>query len=206
MSKLPRSLNCLAVLAISPLLASSCSDRDPLVHEMVRQQSTHHEIVARQSEELTKASRELVEADAKSRREQAEQQAQLQFQLETQRQGLSAQRDALESERREIAQHRYRDPLIAAALVQVATLLIAALPLVLLVLLIRAARSEPTDAPLGELIVHDLTSDVPLLLPAPLREPPATLLTGPDFPPALPTQQISPDDGSMADPQPSAPT
>ena len=182
MSKIPRNLNCIALLAISPLLASSCSDRDPLVDEMVRQQATHHEIVARQSEELTKASKHLVESDAKARREQAEHQAQLQAQIESQRQNLEAQRDTLEAERREIAHQRHRDPLIATALLQVATVLVASLPILLLILLIRAAKNEPADVPLGDLLVHDLTSESPLLLPAPLIDRQAKLLPPPAAP------------------------
>ncbi len=68
----------LALLAMTPVLASSCGGRDPLVDEMIRQQAKQQEIVARQSEELTKASQQLVEADANARREQAEQHAKLQ--------------------------------------------------------------------------------------------------------------------------------
>lgn len=168
MKLLSQTTTSLAFLALSPLLANSCRERDPLVDEMVRQQATHHEIVARQSEELTKASQKLVEAEAQSRREQVESQAQLQAQIQSQRQDLDAQRNALESERREIAQQRFRDPLIASALIQVATLLIAALPLALLVYLTRLSRSEPAHEPLSELLVHDITADTPLMFPAPL--------------------------------------
>ena len=192
-----RNLNPLILLAVSPLIASSCNDRDPLVDEMVRQQATHHETIARQGEELTKASRELVESDAKARRELAEHDAQLQVQRESERQNLDAQRDALETERREIAKQRHRDPLVAAALVQAATLLVAALPILLLILLVRAARNEPADVPLGDLLIHDLTAEEPLLLPAPLRHRPAVLLPPPEAPP-LPGDKACPADEQPA--------
>ena len=175
-----RKLNPLLLFAVSPLIANSCSDRDPLVDEVVRSQGRQQEALARQSEELVKVSQQLVEADSKARREQAEHHAQLQAQLESQRENIDTQRDSLEAERRQIAQQRHRDPLIAAALVQGATLLIAALPIVLLIFLIRAARSEPADAPLGELLIHDMTSEAPLLLPPPLTDPQANHLPAPE--------------------------
>lgn len=195
MKVLSGRMNTLAILALGPILASSCSERDPLVDEMVRQQATHHEIVARQSEELTKASQKLVEAEAQSRREQAAQHAKLQAELQSQQQNVDHQRNALESERREIAERRHRDPLIASGLIQAATLLVASLPLVVLILLIRAARNEPSDVPLGELLVHDLTSEAPLLLSAPIISRPATLLPAPEAtePPA---EDSSTDDNS----------
>lgn len=186
----------LVLLAMSPILVSSCGGRDPLVDEMIHQQAKQQESISRQSEELTKASQQLVEADANARREQAEQHAKLQSELQSQQQNLDQQRDSLEAERREIASRRHRDPLLAAALTQIATLLIASLPVVVLILLIRAARNEPSDVPLGDLLVHDLTSDAPLLLPAPIIGKSVKLLPAPDA--SGPAAEEPPTDDSPA--------
>lgn len=197
----------IATLLLSIVTLASCDNNGlpPIVEELARKQAAQQESLTKQSKELTEASRQLVESDAKARKELVDMQSNVQAQIEGQRQVVQQQRDSLEGERREIAHQRHRDPLIAAALVQAATLIVAALPIVALVLLIRAARQEPSDVSVAELIIHDSTAEQPLLLSRPLLEPDPKLIATTESP-ALPHQTSGgPDDESSASaPSPSS--
>ena len=187
-------------LLLSIVTLASCDNNGlpPIVEELARKQAAQQESLTKQSKELSEASRQLVESDAKARKELVDMQSNVQTQIEGQRQVVQQQRDSLEGERREIAHQRHRDPLIAAALVQAATLLVAALPLLVLVLLIRAARQEPSEVSVGELIIHDLTAEQPMLLSRPLLEPEPKLIATTESP-ILPDQTSGgPDEGSSA--------
>ena len=166
------------------LLLEGCgpprNELTPVVEEMTRRQAAQQEAVVRQSQDLSKASQQLVESDAQARRDLAKWQAEVQSQIESERQAVDQERDSLEGERREIARQRHRDPLIAAALIQAATLLVAVLPIVLILFLLRAAQNEPADVPLAELLMHELSAEQPLLLPGPIAPPAVKTLPSPD--------------------------
>jgi len=154
------------IVLAGSLMAIGCEqDPDHLrpMTDLVQKQAAPQESLVRQSERLTDASRQLVTADSESRRELVEFQSALQTRIDEERQALDRQRDGLDEERRAIAQQRHRDPLIAAALIQAATLLVAALPVLLIAMLIRGARQEPADTPMGEILVEELRSDRPRL-------------------------------------------
>ena len=51
---------------------------------------------------------------------------------------------------------------------------------VLILFLLRAARNEPAEVPLAELLVHDLSAEQPLLLPGPVAPPSVRALPNPD--------------------------
>lgn len=160
----------IGILMLSIVTLASCDAPNtlpPIVEDLAKKQAAQQESLTKQSRELSEASRLLVEFDAKARKELVEHQSNVQSHIETQREVVQQQRDSLEGERREIAERRHRDPLIAAGLVQAATLLVAALPILVLILLIRAAQNEPVDVPLGELLTHELVTERPLLLPGP---------------------------------------
>ena len=85
----------------------------------------------------------------------------VQMQAETGR-----QRDLLEAERREIAGQRFRDPIIA----NVGLVLACLLPLVLGIYVLRGyGNASQPDVAVTEILVQELTSDSPLLLPSPNR-------------------------------------
>ena len=90
--------------------------------------------------------------------------------LDDRSRSLDDRRDAIDEELRSIADRRHRDPIIAASIVQVGTLLAASLPVLLLVLLLRIAlRSggEAVEAPPIELLAMRSFADEPIrLLPA----------------------------------------
>ena len=151
--------------------------------ESVDQQARQNEALARQSEavisesrEVTVAARELVEKDAEARREMVAAQRELQQEVLRQQAKVDSQRDQLEAERRQLAQQRGRDPIIAAAIQSFAGLLACLLPLLLCaVLLYRMSGSDDEREALGELLVHELTSQRPLGLSGPETDRPLGL-------------------------------
>jgi hypothetical protein len=163
------------LLLLATLTTSGCGTNDDdagLIREVTRRQAAQQESLQQQSQALTEASRELVESDARSRQELVEFQSRLQQELQAERQELNQQRDALENERREIARQRHRDPLLATALIQPATLIVAVLPIVLLILLLRLSHQEGGEqVQMSELLVDELLDSKTPLLPAPDEKP-----------------------------------
>lgn len=124
------------------------------------------EAIVEESHELALAAKELVERDAEARRELIAAQQELTTQLNDQQATIDAGRDQLEQDRREIAQQRNRDPIIAAVIQNFGLVIACLLPLLVAVLVIRQMQSqEPDHAAVAELLTLELTSDKPLLLP-----------------------------------------
>ena len=131
--------------------------------------------VIEQSQKLVEATKELVAHDAQARQELIAAQEKLTTQLNQQRATIDAGRDQLEQDHRDIAQQRHRDPILAAAIQNVGLLIACTLPLIVCIFVIKRMSSrEPDDAAVAELLVHELVTDQPRLLPGPsLRPPPA---------------------------------
>ena len=180
----------LITLAMIPplLIADGCSGGNDklaeMAQELARRQAAQQEKLIDETRKLSEASRELVEADATARKELTEFQSEIQQGIQSERNSVDRQREKLEDERREIATQRHRDPLIAAGLVQAATLIVAGLPILVLIYLFRTARDEPPEAAVGELLIQEMTAEQPLLLPGPVFHPPA--LQAPDPSPPEP--------------------
>jgi hypothetical protein len=122
--------------------------------------------MAAQSRQIAEASRQLVEADAQARQQLIQAQAELQSELQAERASLGRQYEALEQERRQLAGQRHREPLVAAAITTVGLLLVCALPLVVAIYALRQLQvNQVDDQALCELIVCELTSGHPRLLP-----------------------------------------
>lgn len=126
--------------------------------------------VIQESHQLAEAAKELVGHDAEARRELIAAQQELTSQLNEQQSAIYTGHEQLEQDRREIAQQRHRDPIIAAVIQNFGLLIACLLPLLVAVLVIRQMQSqEPDHAAVAELLTLELTSDKPLLLPAPQR-------------------------------------
>ena len=94
--------------------------------------------------------------------------------MQTERSEIGHQRDQLETERREIADSRNRDPIIAAAITRVAFVVVSLLPLLICWLLLQQ-KVEPADKnEITELLLDDLVSSEPRLMP-PAKTDPAKL-------------------------------
>ena len=128
----------------------------------------HLERQAKQSRQVTELQREvaegsrrLVEADAKARQEMVA----LQREVQAERNEVGRQRDLMEGERRDLADKRRLDPIIAAAITNVGLLLACLLPLVLCWYLLQRRVEPADDQVVAEVLLEDLVTDRPLLLP-----------------------------------------
>ncbi|MFH1921539.1 MAG: hypothetical protein ABIP48_16870 [Planctomycetota bacterium] len=140
--------------AIFLLMAASCEENDErlaqFAEESVRQQAGQNREMVELNREVAQAHQDLIG---------------LQQNLEEQQVGVNDQRDELESERREIAEQRHRDPLIAAAINNVGLVLACLIPLALAGYLLYCLWDRSDDEAVGELLIQELTTDRPLLLP-----------------------------------------
>lgn len=157
-------------LALSPLLVGGCSnERDQRLAEMaerhVAEQAHQYERLAQQSQQIVEASRHLVEADAMARQQMIEAHAALQQGIQESQANVERQRDELEQERRDFAQQRHRDPIVAESVGMIALTLACALPLLLAGYVLYTVNNSKGDDPaLGELLINDLVAEEPLLL------------------------------------------
>ena len=169
MTHTPRRLPVLRLL-IPPLmlLVTGCSDDSARVaavaHHALESQSKQNEELARLSGEVVASSQQLVEQDAQARTEILAAQQNLQ----TQHSDLSQQRDDLEHERRRIAAQRRSESLLAPILLTLGTLLLCLLPVGVAGYALYLSRcSVPEMADVGQILIEELVSESPRLLPPP---------------------------------------
>jgi hypothetical protein len=148
-------------IAFLLVAVAGCGGADDRLVELsersLARQAEQNQQMARQSTEVAKATRQLVEADAKARQELIMAQTQLQSDLHTERTSLDRQHETLEGERKDLAAQRHQEPIVAAAIVQAATLLACVLPIVLCFFILSALRRETTDGVLEDLLILELT-------------------------------------------------
>lgn len=118
------------------LLAAGCSDSPDerlaeLAEQSLRQQASQNERLAEQSKQIAEASRHLVKNDSEARKEMIAAHATLQKELQAERANINQQLSNIEDERRDIAQQRGRDPIIAQTIGAVGLTLGCLLPLLL---------------------------------------------------------------------------
>ncbi len=112
---------------------------------------------------------EVMKRDAEFRQELISTHQSLTKQLHQQQTIIDGHRDRLDNDRRELAQQRYRDPIIAAALQNSAIMMACLLPLLVALMGIwQMQHQEPDHAAIAELLVAELTSERPLFLPRPV--------------------------------------
>ena len=164
---MPRSFARTILIAMTVSIAG-CESSDHrlarMAEETTREQAQQNERLAEQHHEIAQASRQLIEAGAESRAEFHE----LTQDLHAERAEVGRQRDRLEDERKQLATTRQRDPVIANAVLQIGLGLLCLLPLLVCVYVLRAVTSGSGDEnphALTELLVLDITSEQPLLLP-----------------------------------------
>jgi hypothetical protein len=147
--------------------------------QSTEQQARQNETVAKQSQavveesaKLAQAAQQLAESDAEARAEMIAAQQRLTSQLDQQRAAVDSGRDQLEQERKLIAAQRHRDPILAASIQTVGLIVAALLPLIVAIYVIRQMnRAEPDDGAVAQLLVAELTTDQPVLLPGPVLRP-----------------------------------
>jgi VIT1/CCC1 family predicted Fe2+/Mn2+ transporter len=173
MQETVRSLLIWTLPTLAALIAIGCSSGDERLVELSRQsadrQAEQNRLVETNNRQVLEATDKLVEADAKSRTENIE----LHRQIEAERSGVNQQRDALEQERRQFAQERNRDPIVADSIIAVGGLIAAILPLLVCLFLLRGLFHKSDHEALADVLVEDLVSRQPLLsgpLPYPCQE------------------------------------
>jgi len=171
------SLPLLLLLAIAG--CSPPDQRDQRLAEMAQdaaeRQAQQNVIISRQSEavtaqtdKLTQAAQELVARDAETRRELVQAQRDLNSDLQAERASIDRQKEAIDKERQQLAVERVRAPMIAEAIRATGILLACLAPLALVGWLIHVmSRKGDDEAAINELLVSEITSDRPRLLPSP---------------------------------------
>ena len=162
------------------LVIFGCSSRDERLVELAREHAAQQAESQRRMTDLQKqvadGSRQLVEADARARQELTA----LQREMQVHQAEIGRERDKMEAERREIAANRFRDPVIAAIIMEIGIVLACLFPLALgAYALWSARRTADSDSAVAELLVQELVASEPrLLLPVPSSlpslEPPGT--------------------------------
>ena len=150
-----RALFVILVGAILVCAMMSCEDSGDerlawYAQESTRQQAEQNREMAQLNREVAQAHQDLIG---------------LQHNLEEQQVQVNRQRDQLESERRAIARQRHRDPIIAAAISNVGLVLACLIPLALAGYMLYCLRDRSDDEAVGELLIQELTTDRPLVLP-----------------------------------------
>jgi hypothetical protein len=149
------------LFAIAPFvfLTAGCDDTDErlayFAQESTRQQAEQNREMAQLNREVARSHQELIS---------------LKRDLEKQQAQINNQRNGLESERREIAKQRHRDPIIAAAINNVGVILACLLPLALAGYLLYCFRDQKEDQLVTEILVQEMVSEHPTLLPPPQAE------------------------------------
>ena len=163
----------LAVLGLMTvaLTITSCDSRDERIVEMAREssqrQAEQNQQMARLSEQVAETSQRLVEEDAKARTEMVG----VHRELQKERSEVGFQRDSLEADRRQLAEARQLEPIVAAAITTAGLLLACLAPLVIAWLCLRQAGKSNADADVAEMLTLDLTAEEPLLAAAPAPRP-----------------------------------
>ncbi|MFH1304632.1 MAG: hypothetical protein ABIK07_26565 [Planctomycetota bacterium] len=153
------------------------SDENARVAELATQQlerqADQNRRMSELQQEVASGSRELVEADAQARQEMVT----LQREIQAEQNQIGHQRDQLEAERREIADSRNQDPIIAAAITRVAFVVVSLLPLLICWLLLQQKVESADKNEITELLLDDLVSAEPRLMPTATLIPDKLCLT-----------------------------
>jgi hypothetical protein len=151
----------IVILPLLALVAAGCSPDERLAEfaqEATSQQARQNQAVTELNREASESHRRVVEAAERSRQDIA--------QLDR---DLQQQRDKIDGERKALADERHRESLLAPVLNTLSLMLVAALPLVLAAYLLHGLKSQ--DEEVSEALLQNLGSDAQLLLPQ--RETPA---------------------------------
>ena len=157
------------------LIAIGCSQTESerlarMAEESLKRQDAQNQRMADLQREVAEGARQLVEADGKAREEMVS----MQRDVHSQQAEVDRQRDSLEAERRDIANHRYWAPIIAVAIGRFGLLVGCLLPLVLCCYLLQRRDEPADDAMLAEVLLEDLVIDDPLLIPRMPSQPAIT--------------------------------
>ena len=158
-------------LAVTMILVTGCEENGnensrvaKVAVEAAERQAEQNREMARVNRETAEGAKRLVEADAEARRELTE----MQHDLQAEQAEVGEQRDQLEAERKEIAGQRRTESMLGPILKGCAAAAVIAVTIgYCWSLLFSLRRQDDADQILGELLVDELLSDKPALLPPP---------------------------------------
>jgi len=154
------------LLALAIIVLAGC-DKDrrlvDLARESADRQAAQNLQMAENTRQVAAAAKAVADADAQARRDFAA----MQRHVVAQQAEVGRQRDQLESDRREAAQARQRDPVIAAAITDIGLVLACLLPLILCWYLLRSLHEEKSDPILTEVLIEEFASGSPTLFVPP---------------------------------------
>ena len=153
------------VVAIVALVIAGCPDDENkrLAEQAERNLERQAAQELRNSDlhrEVAEATKQLVKADAAAREDMMA----LHRDVQLERSELGRQRDLLELERRDIANTRNRDPLIAEAIKIVGLMLVCTVPLFIAWQILRRSDQADENAAMAELLLEEISSPVPTLI------------------------------------------
>ena len=143
------------------LMINGCESSDErlagFAERSTAEQAQQNRATTEMTQETAENQRRMVESVEKSRQD-----------LVGLQKDLESQRGTIDQERRDLADERHRESLLAPVLTSIGMLLVTALPLVLCWYLLHTLKNAPADeAAVTQLLVQDLVADRPILLPAP---------------------------------------
>ena len=147
------------VLLTACSLLSGCDEDKRLAQmaqENAQRQAAQNEEMARLNREVAEGSKRLVEASAEANDK-----------LSIAQQTLDSQRNQIDGERRSLADERHRESILGPLISTIGNLLICALPLVLCWFLLHGLRKGGQEADISELLIEEIASEQPTLLPLP---------------------------------------
>lgn len=159
---------------------SGCRDDSARVAAVAQQalevQSKQNAQLAKLSGEVVESSQQLVTQDAQARTQILAAQRDLQ----TQQTALGRQRDDLEAERRRLAAQRRTESVLGPIAATLGAAFLCLLPLGIAGYALYLSRgSVPEMEDVGQILLEELVSDCPKLLPPPAASPPAPRLEPP---------------------------
>lgn len=152
----------LGISIVFVLIVTGCNSSDERLSSLVRETNAQQ---AQQNQQLTQLNQEAAENHRRVV-ETVEQSRQEIVQLER---DLHQQRERLDGERRELANERYRETLLAPVLNTLGLLLVAGLPLILCWCLLRGMYQ--TDDVISTVLVQELVAQNTTNLPAASSRP-----------------------------------
>ncbi len=168
MTRIPRLRASTLVILTASLGCSSSNERvAEIAIQGAREQVQQNHRMAQLQREVAVGAKQLVESDAAAR----QQLIALETKREVELAMIAAKRNELHAERRELESKRLHDPIVADAIMHVGTLLACLLPLVLCGLLLRPGNQAQDDSLVVELLISELATDPPKLLPRPTQAP-----------------------------------
>jgi hypothetical protein len=153
---------------------TGCREKDgyrevtEVAHQAADRQAAQNVEMARVQREVAEGTRRMVEADAEARKEIVV----VHQEIQAERATLSDSFDKLETERKQIAQERRTESVLVPAVKVIGGAAVAIVVVLFCwALLVGLRRSDATDADVSELLIHEMVSDHPQLLPPPHRAP-----------------------------------